>query len=56
MFAEGGIIGIPFEVLANITRGADNVKINAGAKLNEKTVLDNIKVLSRENQDKIYES
>ena len=56
MFAEGGIIGIPFEVLANITRGADNVKIGAGAKLNEKTVLDNIKVLSRENQDKIYES
>ena len=37
MFAEGGIIGIPFEVLGYITKGADNVKISAGAKLNEKT-------------------
>ena len=56
MFAEGGIIGIPFEVLGYITKGADNVKISAGAKLNEQTILDNIKPFSKENQDRINQS
>ena len=56
MFAEGGIIGIPFEVLGYITKGADNVKISAGAKLNEKNILDNIKPFSKENQDRINQS
>ena len=56
MFAEGGILGIPFEILGYVTKGADNVKIKAGSKINEKTILDNVKPFSRENQDKIYES
>ena len=56
MFAEGGILGIPFEILGYITKGADNVKIDAGAKLNEQTILDNIKPFSKENQDRINQS
>ena len=56
MFAEGAMLGIPFELLGYITKGADNVKISAGAKLNEKNILDNIKPFSKENQDRINQS
>jgi len=58
MFAEGGILNIPFEILSNVTRGADKVKFDAGVKLNAKDKLDasNIKVFSKENQDFILNS
>ena len=56
MFAEGAMLGIPFELLGYIGKGADNVKISAGAKLNEQTILDNIKPFSKENQDRINQS
>ena len=58
MFAEGGILNIPFEILSNVTRGADKVKFDAGVKLTAKDKLDasNIKVFSKENQDFILNS
>lgn len=56
MFAEGGILGIPFEVLGNIVKGADNVKIDAGVKLNTESVLENLKPFSKENQERIINS
>ena len=33
MFTEGALLGIPFELIANVAKGADKVKVNAGAKL-----------------------
>jgi len=56
MFAEGSLLGIPFEVIGYFAKGADNVKIKAGSKINEKNILDNIKPFSKENQEQILES
>ena len=58
MFAEGGILNIPFEILSNVTRGADKLKFDAGVKLTAKDKIkpSNIKVFSKENQDFIINS
>ena len=58
MFAEGGILGVPFEILANVTKGGDKLKFDAGIKLTAKDKLDanNIKVFSKENQETILNS
>ena len=56
MFTEGALLGIPFELIANVAKGADKVKVDAGAKLKAEDTFKNIKVFSRENQDRIYEA
>jgi hypothetical protein len=56
MFAEGGILSIPFEALGFIAKGADNVKIKAGDKTKIEDKLKDIKPFSKENQQKISDS
>ena len=56
MFTEGALLGIPFELIANVAKGADKVKVDAGVKLKAEDTFKNIKVFSRENKDRIYEA
>jgi hypothetical protein len=52
MFAEGGILSIPFEALGFIAKGADNVKIKAGDKTKIEDKLKDIKPFSKETNKK----
>jgi len=56
MFVEGSLLSIPFELLANVTKGADKLKVDAGVKLKTEDTFKNLKVFSKENQEKILNS